>query len=117
MNLTYYICLNKNEKNISHNQFLKVMSIILSIILCLNMSFSNEEEILETENEIETEVIYHISKIEFSEINYDELNSNLFTKYLPLIFHNGKENPTPYKNVKLYIFHSQLALKDALTFL
>ena len=106
----------KKKKNISHKQFLKVMSIILSFILCLNLSFSYEEEILETEKEIETEVIYHISKIEFSEISYAESNSNLFTKYLLPTLHAGKENYTPYKNVKLYIFHCQLALKDALTF-
>ena len=106
----------KKNKNISHKQFLKAMSIILSFILCLNLSFSNEEEILKTEKETETEVIYHISKIKFSEINYAESSSNLFTKYFPLTLHNGEENYTPYKNVKLYIYHCQLALKDALTF-
>lgn len=99
--------------NILNRNILKVVSIALTMILCLH-SFSvlQEEEIRENKREIETEVVLTISKqVSISE---KENLKKIIPRFPQVISDSKVRNNTnvfPYKKPKLYIFNCQWALK------
>ena len=101
----------KRSTNILNSKSLRWMSLLLSFIICFNLSLSSEEEVRETEKETEIELIHQISKVSLNEVDFDESNQKSFFKKSHLKFHSKKENYIPFLNVKRYIFYCQLALK------
>ena len=104
----------KKRTNILNSKNLQLMSMFLSLIICFNLSFSNEEEVRESEKETEIEVVHQINKITINEIDFEESDQKSYFKNLPLKFHSKKENYIPFLNVKRYIFQCQLALKGCI---
>lgn len=105
----------KKRENILNIKNLKLISIFLSLILCFNLSISNEEEVRKTEKEIETEIIHQVSDIKINKLDIDLSKKIYSSKYNLLKFHSNEENYIPFLNVKRYIFHCQLALKGCIS--